>query len=160
MTTPNIQRAEEAYELRCRQAKFQKNLPLPSHPANGDEDRYATKAASFSKGLPHNELGEVDISAYDKMLYALQSGHSVDFENIPMGEPNLAKRRKLVNPQSGLALDYAGADSHHLSQPPAPLFSSPEQAGEMVENYWMALTRTFPLRRTIPTPSLKQPSRT
>ncbi|MBA2251814.1 MAG: vanadium-dependent haloperoxidase [Nitrospirales bacterium] len=97
--------------------------------------------ASYSKGLPHNALGEVDISAYDKMVQALQSGRSADFEIIPMGEANPAKRRKLVNPQSGLAFDYAGADSHHLSQPPAPLFSSAEQAGEMVENYWMALTR-------------------
>nr|MBA3754389.1 phosphoesterase [Nitrospira sp.] len=132
---------EQAYDLRCRQAKFQKDLPLPSHHTNGDEDRFANKIASYSKGLPHNALGEVDISAYDKMVQALQSGRSADFEIIPMGEANPAKRRKLVNPQSGLAFDYAGADSHHLSQLPAPLFSSAEQAGEMVENYWMALTR-------------------
>ncbi|MBA2251813.1 MAG: hypothetical protein H0W13_03765 [Nitrospirales bacterium] len=41
MANANIARAEQAYDLRCRQAKFQKDLPLPSHHTNGDEDRYA-----------------------------------------------------------------------------------------------------------------------
>jgi PAP2 superfamily len=144
MSEPNIERAEKAFTIRRNQARFQQNLPLPDHPTNGDEDTYAKKIANFSKGLPHNNLGEVDLAAYDKFISALTTGIPDDFEDIPMGEADLTKRRKLVNPQSGLAFDLEGADSHHLSMPAPPAFSSAEQAGEMVENYWMALTRDVP----------------
>lgn len=113
-------------------------IALPGHPNNGDEERYAKKIANYSKGLPHNNLGEVDLMAYQKLVDALTTGKPEDFEDIPMGTPD---PRKLVDPQSGLCFDLAGADSHHLAMPKPPEFSSAEQAGEMVENYWMALCR-------------------
>ena len=47
-----FQRRGEAAERDLRQA------PLVPE-ANGDEQRYADRRASFSKKLPHNELGEV-----------------------------------------------------------------------------------------------------
>ena len=47
-----FQRRGEAAEQDLRQA------PLVPE-ANGDEQRYADRRASFSKTLPHNELGEV-----------------------------------------------------------------------------------------------------
>jgi hypothetical protein len=144
MADTNIERAEKAFGIRRNQARFQQNLPLLDHPTNGDEDTYAKKIANFSKGLPHNNLGEVDLAAYDKLIAALTTGIPDDFEDIPMGEADLTKRRKLVNPQAGLAFNMEGADSHHLSMAAPPAFSSSEQAGEMVENYWMALTRDVP----------------
>jgi membrane-associated phospholipid phosphatase len=49
-----------------------------------------------------------------------------------------------VNPQAGLAFDLEGADSHQLAIPPAPAFASAEEAGEIVEDYWMALLRDVP----------------
>ncbi|GAC1308330.1 MAG: vanadium-dependent haloperoxidase [Vulcanimicrobiaceae bacterium] len=142
--TPNQSRNDEALERRIDAARAQHDVALPKHADNGDETRYATRIASFSKGLPHDELGVVTKDAYDALLAAVASHQPKDFEAIPMGEPDLTKRRKLVDPQSGLAFDYAGADSAHLAMPPAPTFSSAEQAGEMVENYWMALTRDVP----------------
>ncbi len=144
MSDPNIERAEKAFSVRRNQARFQQNLPIDDHPTNGDEDVYAKKIANYSKGLPHNDLGEVDLAAHGKFIAALTTRIPDDFEDIPMGEANLAQRRKLVNPQSGLAFNMDGADSHHLSIPAAPAFSSAEQAGEIVENYWMALTRDVP----------------
>src|SRR5205085_2612609 len=42
---------------------------------------------------------------------------------------------------SGLAYDLEGADSHATYEPPAPAFGSDEASGEMIELYWMALTR-------------------
>jgi len=57
-----------------------------------------------------------------------------------MGAP-LDQRSKLVNPQSGLAFDMQGTDSHQLALPPAPALSSREEAAEGVEDYWMALAR-------------------
>jgi len=142
--SPNAARAEESFELRRDRAKAQRDLPLPDHLTNGDEDAYAKKIGNFSKGLPHNALGEVDLAAYDALVMACATGAPSDFEAIPMGEPDLSKRRKLVNPQAGLAFDLSGADSHHLAMPAPPAFASAEQAGEMVENYWMALTRDVP----------------
>src|ERR1700739_3873062 len=43
------QRRNEAYDIRLKAALFQKNLPLPDHPDNGDEQRYANKIGNYSK---------------------------------------------------------------------------------------------------------------
>lgn len=141
LESPNVERSEQAFELRVLRARVQRDEPLPEHPANGDEDRYPERFASYSKGLPHDGLGEVALPAYHKLIDAVQSGRTADFDNVPLGAPNPTKQRKLVNPQSGHAFDLAGTDSRHLAMPPAPAFASAEQAGEMVENYWMALLR-------------------
>lgn len=125
-------------------AQLEKDEIHPPHPSNGDEQLYPKKIGSYSKGLPHNRFGEVDLAAYAAMTQALSSGLPADFENIPMGDPDPALRRKLVNPQSGLAFDLEGADSHAMAIPPAPAFNSAEESGEIVENYWMALLRDVP----------------
>ncbi len=139
-----IQRLRQAYHIRQEAAQMERDLPLPDHPTNGDEERYPNKIGNFSKGLPHNTLGEVDLNAYDALIHALSTGQPADFETIPLGCPDLTRQRKLVNPQAGLAFDLEGADSHHLAIPPAPAFSSAEEAGEMAELYWMALVRDVP----------------
>jgi len=94
--------------------------------------------------LPHNGLGEVDLGAYDTLINALSTGEPDDFENISLGCPDERLQRRLVNPQAGLAFDLEGPDSHHLVIPPAPAFSSAEEAAEAVELYWMALLRDIP----------------
>jgi hypothetical protein len=132
-------RRKEAYNRRLEAADEQKSMPLPDHPDNGDDERYANKIGSYSKGLPHNNLGEVDLNAYASLIRALERGRPSDFEAITMGLGN-----KLTNPQSGLAFEMEGPDSHALALPPAPAFASAEEAGEMAENYWMALTRDVP----------------
>lgn len=135
------QRRNRAYRIRQEAALLEMQQPLPPHPDNGDEARYPNKIGSFSKGLPHNQWGEVDLTAYAALLRALSTGNPADFEAIPMGCPDPALRQKLCDPQAGLAFDLEGADSHALAIPPAPAFNSAEEAGEIVENYWMALTR-------------------
>ena len=130
------QRAKQSYTLRVTAARNERDLPLPDHTSNGDEERYPNKIGNFSKALPHNSLGEVDPVAYNSLMNALSTGKPSDFEAIVMGQGV-----KLTNPQSGLAFEMEGADSHCLSQPPAPSFSSAEEASEIGENYWMALTR-------------------
>ncbi len=137
------QRRERAFRIRVQAAADEKKLSSPAHPNNGDDDLYPNKIGSYSKGLPHNDLGEVDLPAYQSLSRALASGEPQDFEAIPMGSPATA-RLKLVNPQSGLTFDLEGCDSHAQAIPPAPTFSSAEEAGEIVENYWMALTRDVP----------------
>ncbi len=113
--------------------------PLADHPTNGDEQLYPHKIASYSKGLPHNHLGEVDLVAYRSLTRALRTGRPADFERILLGGG-----AKLVNPQAGLAFDMQGPDSHSLTMSPAPAFSSAEEAAEIAEDYWMALLRDVP----------------
>lgn len=137
-------RANRAKAIRVQAANEQFALGIPPHVCNGDETLYPNKIGSFSKGLPHDALGEVDLTAYNELVTALSSGDPVDFENITLGCVNPATKRKLVNPQSGLAFDMEGCDSHAVTQPPAPAFASAEEAGEVIENYWMALTRDVP----------------
>jgi hypothetical protein len=117
----------------CAQLAFDR--PLPDHPDNGEEQDYPY-LANFSKGLPHNDLGEVDPNAYALLLRALSTGTRSDFEAIPLGGD-----RPLRNPQSGLAYDLEGPDSHHTAIRPAPRIDSAENSSEMGELYWMALCR-------------------
>jgi hypothetical protein len=117
-------------------ALAQKNRPAREHRSNGDDERYPNRIASFTKGLPHNLLGEVDPAAYLTYLRALQSGAPDDFDRIQLG---LGAR--LACPQAGLAFELVGPDLQAVTQPPAPAFESAETAGEMVELYWQALTR-------------------
>ncbi len=130
------QRRDSANKVRVAAAKKAFNVPIPMHQNNGDEELFPNKIASYSKGLPHNACGEVNLVAYTKLCKAVSSGDPADFEAIPLGGT-----RKLVNPQAGLAFDLEGTDSHQLAIPPAPTFSSAWEAGEIVENYWMALLR-------------------
>jgi len=134
-------RSSQAFKVRQSTAVFNHQIQSPLHPANGDEDLYPSRIASYSKGLPHNNLGEVNSNAYGALLRALTSRDPADFENIPLGCPDPARQMKLVNPQAGIAFVLQGTDSHAMAIPPAPRFSSAEEAGEMVENYWMALLR-------------------
>ena len=138
------QRRLMALQIRNNAATFQNELPLPDHPSNGDEQAYPNHIANFSKGLPHNDQGEVDPQAYGKLISALSSGKWDDFEAVPMGCPDAVNRLKLTNPESGAAFTLMGADSHHLSIPPAPKLNSAEQAAEAVELYWKALARDVP----------------
>jgi membrane-associated phospholipid phosphatase len=133
------ERVAEAYGLRHDAAIFQKEQPLPSHRTNGDDDRYHTFIGSYSKGLPHNTLGEVDRAAYERLLHAIGTGEPDDFALVPLGGV-----AKLSDPQACLAFQMDGADSHHLGIRVPPAFSSAEEAGEIAELYWQALTRDVP----------------
>lgn len=106
---------------------------------NNDEELYPNKIASFSKGLPHSQLGEVDLISYRSLLTALSSQKHSDAENILIGNG-----RKLVNPEGAFTYDLEGGDSHTFTAPPAPAFSSAQAAAEMVELYWQALARDIP----------------
>jgi hypothetical protein len=132
-------RKEQAFRLRLKTAIAERDVPVPPQVDNGDERLYPSRIGNFSKGLPHNSIGEVDSGAYHALLTAVTSGEPEDFARIPLGGTI-----KLANPQAGLAFTLEGTDSGQLTCPPAPALSSKERAGEMVENYWMALAREVP----------------
>ena len=132
------ERRSASFQARIDAAKAARQ-GIVTQTCNGDEDLYPNRIGNYSKGLPHDELGEVDAAAYESMLTALASGNPADFDAITLG-----LGRKLTNPQAGLAFDLQGSDSHRLTQPPAPAFASAKAAGEITENYWMALLRDVP----------------
>ncbi len=132
-------RSAQALAQRISRATI--NLAGPFLPSenNGDERALAGYIGSYSKGLPHNDLGEVDASAYNKMLTALSSGMQGDYAAIPLGGT-----AKLANPQAAFAFQMEGKDvaRHRIAAPPT--FSSEQRAAEMNEVYWMALARDIP----------------
>ncbi len=134
-----------AFEIRTAVAFAEKLVPVPPHPSNDDEIIYPNKIGNYTKGLPHDPVrGEVDHAAYQKLLQALASGEQDAIDDVPLGCPDPARQRRLVDPLAGLAFTLEGTDSHQLYIPPSPSFASAEQAGEIVENYWMALLRDVP----------------
>src|ERR1035438_8777006 len=136
------QRRMQAYNIRMEAALAEFQAPLPPHPDNGDEDKHPS-FASYSKGLKHYSYGEVDPASYQTYARALSSGKPSDFDAIVLGctDPG---HKGLDNPQAGLAFDLEGKDSHATYLPPAPAFSSDEEAGEIIEDYWMALAHDLP----------------
>ena len=117
------QRRQRAFVIRRDAAIFERDLrPTPSL-SNGDEEMYANRIASYSKGLPHSDLGEVDFNAYNLYLHALNTANPADFEAIPLGGT-----AKLSNPQAAYCYALEGADAAVLAAPPAPAFSSAQAA--------------------------------
>lgn len=114
----------------------------PEQANNGEEGDYPF-IANYSKGLPHDDAGEVLPAAYNQLLRAVSTGRPDDFERVPLGTP---AGFKLVNPQSGLARDNEGPDPREVTTPPAPRIDSARNSAEMVELYWMALTRDVAFR--------------
>jgi len=130
---------QQTYRLRVSRARANYRVGLPLHPNNGDDDRYDNKIGSDTRGLPHNERGEVDLAAYDALLYALETGKPEDFEAVPLGGT-----RKLAGVLGTLALNTTGIASQSVTIPAAPALASAEKAAEVVESYWQSLLRDVP----------------
>lgn len=128
------QRRMRTYRLRVDAAERYLQPPPVVHLTNGDEERYPTYIASFTKGLPHNDQGEVLPIAYTALLAALQG--KGEYAAIPLGGD-----AKLANPQAAMAYQLEGMDSHDLVIPAPPAFDTVTVASELLELYWKALAR-------------------
>lgn len=138
-TSSLADRKQQAYDLRINAAEYFRAMPDAKHQPNGDEQLYADKRNSFSKTLPHDDMGMVRPDAWESLITAVESGRSSDYESILMGGS-----AKLVSPQAANSFSMEGLDSHQFLLRPAPAFTSAEQGGEMVELYWQSLTRDVP----------------
>lgn len=134
-----VRRREMAAKMRVISGRNVDRTAIVIPPVNSDETLYPNRIASYTKGLPHLATGEVDPSAYDLFLKAVNSGKPEDFAAVPAGGT-----LKQANPQAAFSFAMMGADTWALSMPAAPAFASAETAGEMVECYWHALTRDVP----------------
>ncbi|MEA2464676.1 MAG: hypothetical protein QOJ98_2423 [Acidobacteriota bacterium] len=130
-------RAAETYRRRVEAARVERDSEWGEQATNGD--RRLGPWACYSKGLPHDTLGEPDARALRKLEQALESGRHELFETIPLGG-----YIKLADPQAAFAYDVIGPDAARLTIPAPPAFSSDEQAAELVELYWHALLRDVP----------------
>jgi hypothetical protein len=147
----SAQRQHRAYVIRRDAALFQRDRNDQPSIANSDEQLYPNRIASFTKALPHNDLGEVDLNAYNAMTRALSSGLASDFEAIPLGGTV-----KLANPQAAYCFSMEGADAQAISIAPAPAFNSAQMAAEMAEDYWYAITRDVPFSQYSSDPLINQ----
>ncbi len=134
---PN-QRRNMAFKLRHDAAIGEKQRGSISHPTNSDEELYPF-IGNFTKTLPHNSIGEVDPSAYQALLSALESGDFAEMESVPKGGT-----RTFLNPLGGLTFTMEGPDSPAVSVAAPPSIASPEWAAQLAELYWMALLRDVP----------------
>jgi membrane-associated phospholipid phosphatase len=132
-------RVIEATQLRVAEAIEDAKVRAATNVNNGDEARYADKGGTYTKGLPHDNFGRVDLTAYQSFKTALNSGESSDFQNIIMGGT-----RTLNGPQGGLAFCLVALDNAQFGQPqvpPAPAVASDQTATELLEHYWASLLR-------------------
>lgn len=143
-------RVKRLLSLRQQCAIHQSQRPIVKGMANGDERSVPDWVANFAKGLPHTQAGEVEAGKYETLLSALESGKSEDFAKLARGSG-----RTLVNPQAAFAFHLEGADSRTFACPPAPAFSSPEAAAEVVELYWQAVARDVPFAEYTDSPVIR-----
>ena len=137
-----VVRADEAREIRVKAANYERAVPIPRHPTSGDENRYADQSGTYTKGLPHDTFGRVDLTAFATLVTALKSGEHEDFEKIIMGGT-----RTLNCPQGGFAFDLEGTDAYQFGAPlvpAAPAAASDLSAVELLEHYWASLLRDVP----------------
>ncbi len=132
-------RQQQALNFRNSTALNTAGLAQPTHLNNGDEQLFPNGIATFTKTLPHNNIGEVAPAALAALFNAIANPSFANFEAIPAGGTV-----PLANPSAGLTFQLEGLDPQAVTMPPAPTFSSAQTAGEMVELYWMALTRDVP----------------
>ncbi len=135
--------ARRAFVLGVREqaalAEFAK--PLPPQIPNSDESAYANDyyIGNFTKNLPHDNLGQVNPTAYKTFLKACTTGRQADWEAITLGGV-----APYASPQAGLTVSLDGVDAGAITIPPSPTFSSVARADEMIELYWHALCRDVP----------------
>lgn len=135
-------RADESQEIRINAANRERAVRIPNHPTNGDQIRYPDQANTYTKCLPHDNFGRVDLSAFATLVHALNTGEHEEFEKIIMGGT-----RTLNGPQGGFAFDLEGTDAYQFGfplVPPAPSLASDLNAAELLEHYWASLLRDVP----------------
>ncbi len=135
-------RIQEAFELRVAQATQDALMGPAVNVDNGDAALYPDKGGTYTKALPHDAYGRVDLKAFATFEAALNSGKFSDFENITMGGT-----RTLNGPQGGLCFDLEMMDGVQFGQPqvpPAAKVASDQTATELLEHYWASLLRDVP----------------
>jgi hypothetical protein len=108
---------------------------------NGDEALYARRRhiGNFAKGLPHDPDGVVSADAYESMIRALELRYPGFLD------PNASRAlHRIVAEAVQPGGELAGCDYTGYFVPPAPTLRSARTAADLIELYWLALTRDIP----------------
>jgi hypothetical protein len=141
ITYSESNRSNNAFNFRKQEAQAEKISP-PVAPDNGDFALYTDHSGTWSKTLAHDNLGIVNASSFNSFVTALTNGDFADFQNILVGNPGGTNGNAQLNgPQTALAFDLEGLDSHATVIDPSPTTASAQTADEEVEHYWAALLR-------------------
>jgi membrane-associated phospholipid phosphatase len=144
-------RRDRALAIREAAARAHFRAGTPTNVSNGDERRYADKRASFSKTLPHDDLGEVDPAAFAQFVEIIERGDPRGFDAMPR---DAVAVERLNDPQAMYAYDFVASDSGATEIAAPPAFASARMAVEMGELYWHALTRDVPFAMFDSDPSI------
>src|ERR1700722_12007870 len=90
-------RVQDAFKLRLDLAQQDGHVAPAVNVNNGDPALYPDQGGTYTKGLPHDGVGRVDLNAFATFTTALNSGKFSDFQKIIMGGT-----RTLNGPQAGL----------------------------------------------------------
>lgn len=134
-----MNRRDHAYSVRTLAAANERQRTNRETELRSNESDFENRIASYTKCLPHNDLGEVDSAAFDTLISAIEARDFAAFEHVPLGGS-----LRLAGPISGLFLGLTGPDSTSIDIETPPSFSSLKLAAEMAELYWMALLSDIP----------------
>jgi hypothetical protein len=142
-------RVQQFYKIRVATAKTQASIPIPPHTTNGDEERYADKSGTYTKGILQDGIGLVNLEAFRTFRRAINTGTFDAFEQVITGGP-----RTQNGPLGGRAFPLEGCDDSQLGNapspanqisqivvPPAPAAASAAYGTELIEMYWGSLLR-------------------
>ena len=130
---------------------------------NADESELQDEhfVASFTKGLPHDDFGQlVDDNDYIALVNQINEQDADSFDNVDRGlsdsKPSRTRRqggradgsdiqwRGWESPRAGHYYDLQGPDADSVGMPPAPELGTEELSAEMAEVYALALLRDVP----------------
>jgi hypothetical protein len=141
ITYSESNRANSAFNYRTKEAQAEKVSPAVAAD-NGDFALYTDHSGTWSKTLQHDNLGIVNATSFNSFVTALTNGDFADFQNILVGNPGGTNVNAQLNgPQTALAFDLEGLDSHATVIDPSPTTASAQTADEEVEHYWAAMLR-------------------
>ncbi|HET6934040.1 MAG TPA: hypothetical protein VFI72_04320, partial [Candidatus Angelobacter sp.] len=141
ITYSESNRSSDAFNYRKQEAQAEKVSPAVAAD-NGDFALYTDHSGTWSKTLQHDNLGIVNATSFNSFVTALTNGDFADFQNILVGNPGGTNGNAQLNgPQTALAFDLEGLDSHATVIDPAPTTASAQTADEQVEHYWAAMLR-------------------
>ena len=146
--SPMSTRRQQSRDIRRSAAELAASRPHPRHENNGEEFLYRdpdtgkpTYLASFTKGLPHDAKGYLDLSGeedpYALFVLGIQSGNVADFRRTPLGPPAYAREvgrahHEEVTGTGDGAIDYSAVWESGFAQAFVPDASAPDKRGARV----------------------------
>ncbi len=131
---------------------------------NLDEEKFEEELfpSSFTKGLLHNEFGQLSTDAdYIQLTNKInqhdadnfdQVNRGIDADNQPQSQRTDGSNiswRGWESPRAGHFYELQGPDADAVGMPPAPELGSEELSAEMAEVYALALLRDVPFTQII-----------